>query len=153
MGLSIPKAIQAGLCEGSRMGTGINPVLGSGVRISKVVTDWEVGFDKPIFKFFQVVPAEEVLAGVPASCAGFTDIPEQVDQIGVTANQLQLLDLCICKQAGEDFLQFLMAWEKRRWHYHFFVVDRAQADLHLSHGFRTEDRADQRAIIGQAVGD
>ena len=72
-----------------------------------------VGLDKPICKFFQVVSGEEVLAWVPAGCAGFTDIPEQVDQIGVMADQLPLVYLCFGKQAVEDFLQFFMAGEKR----------------------------------------
>jgi len=47
-GVSVPQAIEAGLGEGGRNGILITPKYGPRVRLSKVITDLPMAFDKPI---------------------------------------------------------------------------------------------------------
>ncbi|KAA3662007.1 MAG: reductive dehalogenase [Chloroflexi bacterium] len=47
-GVSVPQAVEAGLGEGGRNGILITPKYGPRVRLSKVITDLPMAFDKPI---------------------------------------------------------------------------------------------------------
>ena len=47
-GISVPQAIEAGLGEGARNGILITPKYGPRVRLSKVITDLPMAYDRPI---------------------------------------------------------------------------------------------------------
>lgn len=74
---SVPLGIQAGLGEGSRMGTMISPIYGPRIRLSKVYTDMELIPDKPIS--FGVVAfckiCKKCADGCPSKAISFDDDP------------------------------------------------------------------------------